>query len=247
MLRAQRGLGTDNMQQILIVAAHPDDEVLGCGATIARHAQEGDRVHILILADGVGARADAEEGATGNDDGSAMPALLDARAAAACVAAGVLGAQPPRLLGLPDNRLDALPLLDIVRRIEAVMAELCPQIVYTHHARDLNVDHRIAHQAVMTACRPLPGAVCRRILCFEVPSSTEWQTPRAEDAFVPNWYVDVRTTLERKFEALHAYADELRPWPHPRSLQAVEHLARWRGASVGVDAAEAFMLARTIE
>ena len=233
------------MQQILIVAAHPDDEVLGCGATIARHARAGDRVHILILADGVSARAGTSDAGTGG--GAACAAALDARAASARAAAGILGAQPPRLLGLPDNRLDALPLLDIVRQIEAVMAELRPQVVYTHHAGDLNIDHRIAHQAVMTACRPQPGAVCRRILCFEVPSSTEWQTPRAADAFVPDWYVDVHTTLEHKFEALRAYADELRPWPHPRSLEAVEHLARWRGASIGVDAAEAFMLARTLE
>lgn len=229
------------MQHVLIVAAHPDDEVLGCGATIARHAQAGDCVHTLILADGVSARAGA------SDNGTPRTAALEERASSARSAAGILGVQAPRLLGLPDNRLDTLPLLEIVRRIEAVMSELNPQIVYTHHAGDLNVDHRIAHQAVMTACRPLPGALCRRILCFEIPSSTEWQTPRSADAFVPSWFVDVGTTLARKLEALRAYADELRPWPHPRSLQAVEHLARWRGASVGVDAAEAFMLARTLE
>lgn len=232
------------MQEVLIVAAHPDDEVLGCGATIARHAQAGDRVHILILADGVSARTNPGENA---EAGTSTASLLDARTAAARAAAEILGAQPPRLLGLPDNRLDTLPLLDIVQRIESVIAELRPQQVYTHHSGDLNIDHRITHQAVMTACRPLPYTVCRRILCFEVASSTEWQTPRAADAFLPNWFVDVRTTLARKLDALRAYADELRPWPHPRSAEAIEHLARWRGVSVGVDAAEAFMLARVVE
>lgn len=235
------------MQQILIVAAHPDDEVLGCGATIARHAQAGDRVHILILADGVSARANPREDGVDNETGSATQAMLDARTAAARAAARILGAQPPRLLGLPDNRLDTLPLLDIVRQVEAVLAELRPQRVYTHHAGDLNIDHRITHQAVMTACRPLPDAACRHILCFEVPSSTEWQTPRAADAFLPNWYVDVRATLTCKLDALRAYSDELRPWPHPRSVEAIEHLSRWRGASIGVHAAEAFMLARAVE
>lgn len=220
---------------VLVVAAHPDDEVLGCGATLARHAAAGDRVHVLILADGVGARQDGP--------GEAAAARMQAaRDAAAC-----LGVEPPRLLDLPDNRLDSLPLLDIVQRVEAVVAELRPRVLYTHHAGDLNIDHRIAHQAVMTACRPVPGACWRRIFCFEVASSTEWQTPRAQDAFLPNWYVDAGATLARKLEALQAYADELRPWPHPRSLQAVEYLARWRGASVGMEAAEAFMLARAID
>lgn len=224
------------MRQVLVVAAHPDDEVLGCGAAMARHAAAGDRVHVLILADGVGARMPSH-----------AAGVADARARAAQVAARILGAEPPRLLDLPDNRLDAMPLLDIVRRVESVIAEVRPGIVYTHHAGDLNVDHRITHQAVMTACRPVPGGSCRRICCFEVPSSTEWQTPGVADAFLPNWYVDIEATLSRKLDALRAYADELRPWPHPRSLRAVEYLARWRGASVGLEAAEAFMLARSLE
>ncbi|MBU1191897.1 MAG: PIG-L family deacetylase [Gammaproteobacteria bacterium] len=220
---------------VLVVAAHPDDEVLGCGATIARHTAAGDRVHILILADGVGAR----QGNHGNTS--------QTRVRAAEAAAAILRAEQPRLLDLPDNRLDSMPLLNIVQRVEAVMTEVQPKILYTHHAGDLNIDHRITHQAVMTACRPVPGASWRRILCFEVVSSTEWQTPSAADAFLPNWFVDATDTLSRKLDALQAYAAELRPWPHPRSLQALEHLARWRGATVGLDAAEAFMLARAID
>ena len=220
---------------VLVVAAHPDDEVLGCGATIARHTAAGDRVHILILADGVGAR----QGNHGNTS--------QTRVRAAEAAAAILRAEQPRLLDLPDNRLDSSPLLDIVQRVEAVVTEVKPKILYTHHAGDLNIDHRITHQAVMTACRPVPGACWRRILCFEVASSTEWQTPSAADAFLPNWFVDVTETLTHKLDALQAYAAELRPWPHPRSLQAIEHLARWRGANVGLEAAEAFMLARAID
>jgi N-acetylglucosamine malate deacetylase 1 len=218
---------------VLVVAAHPDDEVLGCGATVARHTAAGDRVHVLILADGVCAR---------DDDAQAV----NSRAEAARAAAAILGAEPPQLLSLPDNRLDAMPLLDIVRQLEAVVEELRPRVLYTHHAGDLNVDHRIAHQAVMTACRPLPGASCRRILCFEVPSSTGWQAPGHGTDFVPNWYVDVSATLRVKLEALRPYRDELRPWPHARSLEAIEHLAGWRGATVGMYAAEAFVLARAL-
>ena len=219
---------------VLVVAAHPDDEVLGCGATIARHAAAGERVHLLILADGVGARVGAD------------PEALPARAAAANAAAAKLGAEAPRLLGLPDNRLDTMPLLDIIRHIEAVVAELRPRILYTHHAGDLNIDHRIAHQAAMTACRPVPGACVRRICCFEIPSSTGWQAPGAGE-FMPNWYVDVSATIKAKTEALDDYRAELRAWPHARSIEAIEHLARWRGASVGVAAAEAFMLVRALD
>jgi LmbE family N-acetylglucosaminyl deacetylase len=119
-----------------------------------------------------------------------------------------------------------------------------PQTVFTHHAGDLNVDHRRLHEAVAVACRPQPGQSVKTLLCFEVASSTEWQVPGGAPAFMPNWFVDISRTLERKMRALEGYATELRDWPHPRSTRGVEHLARWRGATVGADAAEAFVLAR---
>jgi LmbE family N-acetylglucosaminyl deacetylase len=229
---AQAGLET-----VLLIAAHPDDEVLGCGGTIAKLAGQGAPVHIAFLADGVGARG---------ADTVPAPAELSARRAAAQAAGRLLGAQSVHCDDLPDNRLDSIPLLDIARRIEALIAHHRPTTVLTHHAGDLNIDHRRVHQAVMTACRPQRGHPVRTLLCFEVPSSTEWQPPGSGPVFAPNWFVDISATLARKLAALDAYAAELRDWPHPRSRQGVEHLAHWRGATVGCEAAEAFMLARCL-
>lgn len=158
----------------------------------------------------------------------------------------ILGITKTRFLGLPDNRLDSVPLLDIVQSLEAIIAELKPAVVYTHHYGDLNVDHRVTHQAVMTACRPLPYATVREILAFEVLSSTEWGDAGASP-FIPNYFVDVSTTLEIKLRALEAYSMEMREPPHSRSLVHVASLAQHRGHCVGVDAAEAFMVIRRVK
>ncbi|MBW7862681.1 MAG: PIG-L family deacetylase [Rhodocyclaceae bacterium] len=224
------------METVLVVAAHPDDEVLGCGGTLARHAAAGDAVHVLFLADGVAARTAG---------GSVDPGALTARLDAAREAAAILGLAGVDALGLPDNRLDTVPLLDLVQAVERVLARLDPQIVYTHHHGDLNIDHRLAHQAVLTACRPLPGCSVHTLRCFEVPSSTEWQAPGAAP-FEPNLFIDVTATLDRKRRALQAYGAELRTFPHPRSIEAIEALGRWRGASAGLAHAEAFVVARQI-
>ena len=221
----------------LIIAAHPDDEALGCGGTIARWAERGVDIHLAFLADGVGARGevhDTEQGA------------LNDRRDAAYRAGKIMGAASVHCDDLPDNRLDSVPLLDITQRVEALIERYQPDTVLTHHAGDLNIDHRRVHQAVMTACRPQPGHPVRTILCFEVPSSTEWQVTGGGEPFVPNWFEDITETLPQKIEALEAYGMEMREWPHTRSIEAVEHLARWRGATVGVEAAEAFMVARCI-
>lgn len=222
--------------KILCLSAHPDDEVLGCGGTLARHAAAGDEVYVCLIA----------EGLTSRPGGSDVEALAEL-AATAQRANALLGVRETRLLGLPDNRLDAMPRLEVIQRIEQVMAEVQPDIVYTHAAADLNIDHQIVHEAVLTACRPFPGQGVKRILCFEVSSSTEWRGAGSGLAFVPNWFVDITNTLPDKRAALGEYAGEMRPWPHARSIEACEHLARWRGASVGVAAAEAFMLARLCE
>ena len=148
---------------------------------------------------------------------------------------------------LPDNRLDSVPLLGITQRIEALIDQHRPATVFTHHTVDLNIDHQRVHQAVMTACRPQRGHPVKTVLCFEVPSSTEWQPPGSGAVFAPNWFIDISATLDQKLAALDAYAGELRDWPHPRSRQGVEHLARWRGATVGCDVAEAFILGRYLD
>lgn len=222
--------------KILCVAAHPDDEVLGCGGTLARHVAAGDAVHVCLVAEGLTSRQ-------GGGDAAELAEL----AATARRADARLGVRDTRLLGLPDNRLDELPRLEVIQRIEQVIAEIQPEVIYTHAAADLNIDHQIVHEAVLTACRPVPGQGVKRILCFEVPSSTEWRGAGSACPFVPNWFVDISNTLADKLAALGEYAGEMRPWPHARSIEACEHLARWRGASVGVAAAEAFMLARHCE
>jgi LmbE family N-acetylglucosaminyl deacetylase len=224
---------------VLIVAAHPDDEVLGCGGTIARHADAGDVVHVLIVAEGGTSRQ-------GQRDRDEAAKELFRLAQAAQTAGTILGAVGVELLDLPDNRLDSLDRLDLIKRIEERIAWHQPQVMYVHHAGDVNIDHRRLHEAVVTACRPTPGQPVRRLLSFEVASSTEWQPPGSAPAFQPNWFVDISAQWPRKRQALEAYAAEMRPWPHARSLEAVEHLARWRGAQVGVEAAEAFCLLRQL-
>jgi LmbE family N-acetylglucosaminyl deacetylase len=224
---------------VLVVAAHPDDEVLGCGGTIARHAEAGDQVQVLIVAEGATSRQQQRDRGQANDE-------LSALAQAAQQAGAILGAQGVELLDLPDNRLDSLDRLDLIKQIEERIARHEPQVVYVHHAGDVNVDHRRLHEAVITACRPTPSQPVRRLLSFEVASSTEWQPPGSAPPFQPNWFVDISAQWPRKREALAAYSSEMRPWPHARSLEALEHLARWRGAQVGVEAAEAFCLLRQL-
>ena len=224
---------------VLVVAAHPDDEVLGCGGTIARHADAGDQVQVLIVAEGATSRQQQRDRNQASDE-------LSALAQAAQKAGAILGAQGVELLDLPDNRLDSLDRLDLIKQIEERIARHQPQVVYVHHAGDVNIDHRRLHEAVVTACRPTPGQPVRLLLSFEVASSSEWQPPGSAPAFQPNWFVDISGQWQRKRDALVAYASEMRPWPHARSLEALEHLARWRGAQVGVEAAEAFCLLRQV-
>lgn len=218
--------------KVLVVAAHPDDEALGCGGTLARHAMAGDDVDILFLADGVGSRGSRE--------------ALEARRQAARSAATILGVRPPRFDDLPDNCMDTVPLLDIVQRVETVVRAVEPEHIYTHHVGDLNIDHRLTAQAVLTACRPMAGSPVRSIHAFEVPSSTEWAAPTGATAFLPQRFVDIGAVLERKIAALAAYEIEMRAFPHPRSVEAITALARWRGAAAGLSAAEAFMVIREI-
>jgi len=224
---------------VLVVAAHPDDEVLGCGGTIARHADAGDQVQVLIVAEGATSRQKQR-------DRNQATSELSTLAQAAQQAGAILGAQGVELLDLPDNRLDSLDRLDLIKQIDERIGRHQPQVVYVHHAGDVNVDHRRLHEAVVTACRPTPGQPVRRLLSFEVASSTEWQPPGSAPTFQPNWFVDISAQWPRKREALAAYASEMRPWPHARSLEALEHLACWRGAQVGVEAAEAFCLLRQL-
>jgi LmbE family N-acetylglucosaminyl deacetylase len=218
---------------VLIVAAHADDEALGCGGTIARHTAEGDVVHAVFMTDGVNSRKTISE------------IDLIRRIDAASKAHEILGLTQVIFLELPDNSMDSIPLLQIVQTLEAVILNIAPQVIYTHHYGDLNIDHSITHKAVMTACRPLPGCTTKEIYSFEVVSSTEWATP-SKEPFLPNYFVDISGYLDQKIRALEAYELEMRAVPHSRSIEHAECLARHRGNSVGVGAAEAFMSIRQI-
>jgi LmbE family N-acetylglucosaminyl deacetylase len=227
------------MNSALVVAAHPDDEVLGCGATIARLVDEGWLVHVIIVA----------EGATSRNETRDLPANLtelSELAISANMANKILGTTSLELLSLPDNRMDSLDLLDVVKFVEKAIKTYKPSLVFTHHSGDVNVDHRVLHDAVITACRPQPNNQVKELLFFEIPSSTEWRPSSSGMAFSPNYFYDVSKYLSKKVDALMIYKSEMRDFPHPRSIDAVKHLAHWRGASVGCEAAEAFMLGRCI-
>lgn len=217
----------------LVVAAHPDDEVLGCGGTMAALTDAGEEVHVVLLG----------EGATSRDDGASE---VDALRRSSDAAAAVLGVASVSRFDLPDNRFDTVPMLEVAKLLEQVVDRLAPHTVYCQHGGDLNVDHQITFRATLTATRPMPGQPVREVLAFEVASSTEWAFQQFEPRFAPAVFHDVSATLDRKIDALLAYEQELRPFPHPRSVEGIRAVAvRW-GAVVGTAAAEAFALVRSV-
>src|ERR1700685_3404532 len=199
--------------KVLVVASHPDDEILGCGSTMARLANEGHEVHIAIMGEGITSRhADRREG-----DADQLARLHQQ----AHAAANKVKAKAVQLFKLPDNRLDTVPLLDVVKPIEDLVEKFKPEVIYTHHPGDLNIDHGVVHRAVLTATRPMAGQPVRNIYAFEVPSSTEWSFQRVEPAFRPNVFLDISATLEIKIQAMACYESEARKFPHPRSPEAL--------------------------
>lgn len=221
---------------VLCVAAHPDDEVLGVGGTLARHAADGDAVHVCLLSGGVASRYDG--------GGTADDARRERRrhAERACSALGATVS----FHDFPDNQFDSVPLLDIVQTVEGEVDEHAPDIVYTHHYGDLNVDHELACRATVTATRPLPDSGVRRVFGFETLSASEWAVRDPSNAFQPTTFVDVSASLDRKLEALRSYESELRELPHPRNPETVRRNAQVWGAKAGVDAAEPFELLRAV-
>lgn len=223
-----------------IIVAHPDDEVLGCGGTIARFAKEGYQIQVIFLADGETSRSTNNNSHIDYDD------CLWKRLISAEKALSILGDVSIQAHSLPDNRLDGIDILDIIHIIEKYIEQYTPRIIFTHHSGDVNIDHRIVHDAVVAACRPQPDYPVKELLFFEVPSSTEWRPAGSMDMFNPNLFIDISDTLHLKLEAMKCYHSELREFPHPRSIKAIEALATWRGATAGLPAAEAFIIGRKI-
>ena len=221
-------------RSILVIAAHPDDDVLGCGGAIARHISHGDKVSILFLADGESSRGSLDQ--------------LQQRRESAIKAASCIGVAKEGVLfgDFADNQMDTVPLLEIVKVIEKVSSKIKPELVYTHHHGDLNVDHVLTNKAVLTAFRPMPSQSVKTILGFEVLSSTGWSAPSSDNNFYPQHYIDITPFFGKKLEALTHYENEMRPFPHARSYDAIEALAVYRGAMVGLKKAEAFSIIRQI-
>lgn len=222
--------------KVLVIAAHPDDELLGLGGTLARHVHQGDEVFVLILTDGQSSR-------------TAIPdkEVIALRKKAALEASLVLGVKELYIENLPDQGLDTVPLVDIVKTIEGYMRKIRPDTVYLHHSGDLNKDHQIAFEAGITASRPTGDFYPNTILSYETFSSTEWAPPSPDKSFLPNYFVDIGNYFQLKMDAITKYRAEIREFPHPRSPEAIKAAAiRW-GSLINVNFAEAFMLIRKIE
>lgn len=215
-------------KNVIVIAAHPDDEVLGCGGSLLRHVAKGDKVHVMFLTNGVSAR--------GSDYGANLRSLACEKVMKQ------IGVTSFCQFDYPDNQLDTVPLLEIVKLVEDFISQVDPSIIYTHFSGDLNVDHRMCSAAVSTACRPLPETNYTEIYTFETPSSTEWS---ARDIFDPTHFINIQDYLDDKLNLMSIYEDEVRSFPHPRSLDAISALAKWRGSTSGFYAAEAFVPMKT--
>jgi LmbE family N-acetylglucosaminyl deacetylase len=226
-------------KNVLVVAAHPDDEVLGCGGTIARHTMNGEKWYILIMAEGITSRDDIRNPDFRKDEIQKLRIQTEQ-------AGRILGVTGMEFNSFPDNRMDSVDLLDVVKKVEKAIEKYRPEIIYTHHFGDLNIDHQITARAVETATRPIKGKSVKEIYSFETLSSTEWTFANPNHHFKPNCFIDIEKTLSKKIEAFNTYCSEKRAFPHPRSSEALINLAKDRGAQVGLKAAEAFTLIRKI-
>ena len=224
-------------KKILIVAAHPDDEVLGCFGTVARLIQEGYEAYTLILGEGKTSRDTQRDVEHKKNE----LALLNEEIIKANTTIGI---KQVFTCNFPDNRFDTVALLDIVKEIENIKSLIKPDIIFTHYEHDLNFDHQLTYKAVLTATRPMEYESVKELYSFEVLSSTEWSYPLS---FAPDTFFDIGNTLELKINAMHKYRSELREYPHPRSLESIKLLAQTRGMSVGLLFAEAFKTIRVVK
>ena len=225
------------MNTILVIAAHPDDEALGCGGTMARLSREGCDVYTLILGEGITSRNKKRDRTERENEIAELGNQAED-------ANKILGVKEVYTYDFPDNRFDTVALLDIIKTIEKIKDGVKPDIVFTHHQGDLNIDHQITFKAVMTACRPTKDESVKEIYSFEIASSTEWNATSSLTYFMPDYFVDISKCLKVKINALKGYETELRDSSHPRSLEAVELNAKLWGVKMGFEAAEAFKTIR---
>ena len=226
-------------KKILVIVAHPDDEALGCGATIAKHTQEGDRVFCLSFTDGISGR---------KNDSNKVKFLKRTRELESKKAEKLLGFKWINYIkkDFPDNSLDSTPIIKIVRIIEEAKEKIKPHLIYTHFIGDLNIDHRVVAEATLVAFRPQDKENWEEIRFFEVPSATDYGYALSEKRFEPNLYINVKKTFKKKISALKAYKSEMKKFPHSRSLKGLQILANYRGMESGIEFAEAFEVKRKI-
>ena len=222
---------------IVVFAAHPDDEALGCSGSLALHSLNKDNIFVVFMTDGVSSRH------SNNNKRNVNKRKINCLSSLKTLN---IKEQNIYFLNFPDNQLDTVPLLKIVKEVEKIINKCNPCIVYTHFKNDLNIDHKITYEAVMTACRPLPNSTIEKILLFEVLSSTDWSLNN-NSPFQPNFFVDITKSFKKKINAIKKYENEIKKKPHSRSLNNVKNLAIYRGSSVGVNYAEAFMVERIIK
>lgn len=223
-------------KRILVIAAHPDDEILGCSATIAKLVQDGYEAFTLILGEGVTSRDDIRDTIVREKEIKDLKKQI-------YQANQVIGVKECFIENFPDNRFDSIPILEIVKKIEQIKNYVKPDIIFTHYKNDLNIDHQVTFKSVITATRPMKEECVKEIYSFEILSSTEWNYPLT---FSPNTFFEIKDTLELKKEAMKVYSSELREFPHPRSLKGIELCAENWGMKTGLNYAEAFMLVRKV-
>ena len=235
--------------KVLVIAAHPDDEILGMGGTLKKHTKNNDIVKVVFMATGIYARRSVDyKNSTKYSfdkklEKTARNQLTKLRNDAK-KAAKIVDVKDIEFYDFPDNEMDKVSNLEITKQVETIIKKFNPSIVYTHHPNDINIDHRLIYNATITATRPTPGCKVEEVISFEVPSSTEWNFP---STFSPNIFIDISKELSFKLKAMKAYKDELREFPHPRSIQALEVISKRWGTVSGYSAAEAFCLVRKLQ
>ena len=233
---------------VLVFAAHPDDEILGMGGTIKKYSKKGHNVSVVILATGIFARRstsyrNSPKYSSDKKTQQIAKKQLEKLRNDAKRANKIVGVKNLDLCDFPDNEMDIISNLEVTKKIEEKIKKYNPSIVFTHSSSDINVDHRIIYNATITATRPMENSKINKVISYEVPSSTEWNFP---SVFSPNIFIDIYHELSFKLKAMACYKDELRKFPHPRSLKGLEIIAKRWGTVSGYKAAEAFSLVREL-
>lgn len=224
--------------KVLVVAAHPDDEVYGMGGTMAKLVAQGHEVHVLIITDGCTTQY------AGRPD---LSEIVERKHNEALEANRFLGVKEVHFGTFPDMRLDTVPHVEVNRLIEETVDAVQPEAVYTHFYGDVNLDHQMVYRSTLVAVRPAPGQCVRELYCYRVPSSTEWTPQLGYTAFLPNVMVDISSFEDTKEQALLAYQTEIRAYPHPRSPRYVRETDRAWGLQWGLGSSEPFLLLRKIQ